>query len=152
MTELRELYQQVILDHNRSPRNFGPLEAANRRQEGYNPLCGDHLHVHLLLDDEGVIEEIHFEGYGCAISKASASLMTEQLKGRSAEEAKAAFASFLELVTGDPAEPVDPMKAGKLAVFAGVREFPMRVKCATLAWHTMKAALDGDAAEPVTTE
>ena len=152
MTELRELYQQVILDHNRSPRNFGPLRNANRRQEGYNPLCGDHLHVHLLLGDEGVIEEIRFEGYGCAISKASASLMTQQLKGRSVEEAKAAFASFLELVTADVSEPVDPVKAGKLAVFAGVREFPMRVKCATLAWHAMKSALDGDAAEPVTTE
>ena len=152
MTELRELYQQIILDHNRRPRNFGPLKAANRRQEGYNPLCGDHLHVYLLLGAGGVIEEIHFDGSGCAISKASASLMTEQLKGRNAEEAKAAFESFHELVTGDPAEPVDPVKAGKLAVFAGVREFPMRVKCATLAWHTMKSALDGDAAEPVTTE
>ena len=152
MTELRELYQQIILDHNRNPRNFGPLETANRRQEGYNPLCGDHLHVYLLLADGGVIEEIHFDGSGCAISKASASLMTEQLKSRSAAEARAAFESFHELVTGDPAEPVDLAKAGKLAVFAGVREFPMRVKCATLAWHTMKAALDGDAAEPVTTE
>ena len=108
--------------------------------------------MHLLLGDEGVIEEIRFEGYGCAISKASASLMTQQLKGRSVEEAKAAFASFLELVTADVSEPVDPVKAGKLAVFAGVREFPMRVKCATLAWHAMKSALDGDAAEPVTTE
>ena len=152
MTELRELYQQIILDHNRSPRNFGPLEQANRHQEGYNPLCGDHLHVYLLLGDEGVIEEIHFDGSGCAISKASASLMTEQLKGRSAEEARAAFESFHDLVTADSDEPVDPVKAGKLVVFAGVREFPMRVKCATLAWHTMKAALDGDAAEPVRTE
>ena len=152
MTELRELYQQIILDHNRSPRNFGPLEQANRHQEGYNPLCGDHLHVYLLLGEEGVIEEIHFDGSGCAISKASASLMTEQLKGRSAEEAMAAFESFHDLVTADPGEPVDPAKAGKLVVFAGVREFPMRVKCATLAWHTMKAALDGDAAEPATTE
>lgn len=151
MTELRELYQQVILDHNRNPRNFGPLEEANRHQEGYNPLCGDHLHVYLLLGEDGVIEDIHFDGSGCAISKASASLMTQQVKGLQADEAKAAFERFRGLVTADADAPVDLEAAGKLAVFAGVREFPMRVKCATLAWHTMKSALDDDA-EPVTTE
>jgi nitrogen fixation NifU-like protein len=152
MSELRELYQQVILDHNRHPHNFGPLETANRHQEGFNPLCGDHLHVYLLLNDDGVIEDIHFDGSGCAISKASASLMTQLLKGRAADEARSRFDSFHEMVTARIDTPVDLETAGKLAVFAGVREFPMRVKCATLAWHTMKSALEGDAQVPVTTE
>jgi nitrogen fixation NifU-like protein len=152
MSELRELYQQVILDHNRHPHNFGPLETANRHQEGFNPLCGDHLHVYLLLNDDGVIEDIHFDGSGCAISKASASLMTQLLKGRTADEARSRFDSFHEMVTAHLDTPVDLETAGKLAVFAGVREFPMRVKCATLAWHTMKAALEGAAHVPVTTE
>lgn len=151
MSELRELYQQVILDHNRSPRNFGKLESANRVQEGFNPLCGDHLQIYLQLDEGGVIEAIQFEGEGCAISKASASLMTSALKGKTAEEAKALFESFHTLVTADLDEVVDRQQVGKLAVFAGVREFPMRIKCATLAWHTMSAALDG-AEEPVSTE
>ena len=151
MSELRELYQQVILDHNRKPHNFGPLEGANRHQEGFNPLCGDHLHVYLQLSADGVIEDIHFDGSGCAISKASASLMTQLLKGKTADEAKAQFDSFHDLVTADTNAPVDREAAGKLAVFAGVREFPMRVKCATLAWHTMKAALEGED-EPVSTE
>lgn len=151
MTELRDLYQQVILDHNRNPKNFGPLEGANRHQEGFNPLCGDHLHVYLILDDDGVIEDIHFDGSGCAISKASASIMTQQLKGKTADEARTVFSGFQDLVTADTDAPVDVEAAGKLAVFAGVREFPMRVKCATLAWHTMKAALE-DACEPITTE
>ena len=151
MSELRELYQQVILDHNKSPRNFGKLERANRRQEGFNPLCGDHLHVYLRVDDDDVIEDIRFEGAGCAISKASASLMTDAVKGRSAAEAEAIFSRFQALVTSDVAAPVDQAQVGKLAVFAGVREFPMRVKCATLAWHTMRSALDQQAV-PTTTE
>ena len=151
MSELRELYQQVILDHNKTPRNFGKLECANREQEGYNPLCGDHLHVYLQVDDGGVIEDIRFEGSGCAISKASASLMTDAVKGRSSEEAEAAFSSFQALVTSDVDSPVDEAQVGKLAVLAGVREFPMRIKCATLAWHTMRAAL-GQQTVPATTE
>ena len=146
MEELRELYQQVILDHNRNPRNFGRIDGANRRQEGYNPLCGDHLHLHLQVaegDGGSVIEDISFEGSGCAISKASASLMTEALKGSSAAAAKQLFERFHNLVTSDPETAVDTGGVGKLAVFAGVREFPMRVKCATLAWHAMIAALEG---------
>ena len=161
MEELRELYQQVILDHNRNPRNFGRIDGANRRQEGYNPLCGDHLQLHLQVGEgggEAVIEDISFEGSGCAISKASASLMTEALKGSSAAEARQLFERFHDLVTADPADAVDTSGVGKLAVFAGVREFPMRVKCATLAWHAMKAALEADegagkgAEQAVTTE
>ena len=146
MSELRELYQQVILDHNKNPRNFGKLENANRTQEGFNPLCGDHLNVHLHLNAEEVIQDIHFEGSGCAIFKASASLMTALLKGKTAREATEVFDQFRALVTADVNAPVDEKKVGKLVVFAGVREFPMRVKCATLAWHTMKAALEDDVA------
>ena len=150
MSELRELYQQIILDHNKNPRNFGKLEKANRVQEGFNPLCGDHLHVYLDLDED-VIQDIHFEGSGCAISKASASLMTALLKGKTRAEAEELFDRFHGLVTADTDASVDLEAYGKLAVFAGVREFPMRVKCATLAWHTMKAALEGDDT-PVSTE
>ena len=150
MSELRELYQQTILDHNKNPRNFGKLEKANRVQEGFNPLCGDHLHVYLDLDED-VIQDIHFEGSGCAISKASASLMTALLKGKTRAEAEELFDRFHGLVTADTDASVDLEAYGKLAVFAGVREFPMRVKCATLAWHTMKAALEGDDT-PVSTE
>jgi nitrogen fixation NifU-like protein len=142
MTELRELYQQIILDHNKNPRNFGKLEGANRVQEGLNPLCGDHLHVYLYLNDDRVIEDIRFEGSGCAISKASASLMSSTLKGQSADDAQKIFDQFHALVTTNDDDIVDMEKMGKLAVFAGVRDFPMRIKCATLAWHTMKAALD----------
>ena len=152
MTELRDLYQQVILDHNRNPHNFGPLPGANRHQEGYNPLCGDHLHVYLRLRDDGVIDDIHFDGSGCAISKASASMMTQLLKGKSADEARSVFDGFHRLVTAATDAPVDLEAAGKLAVFAGVREFPMRVKCATLAWHAMKSALDDGGREPIRTE
>jgi nitrogen fixation NifU-like protein len=151
MDELRELYQQVILDHNKNPRNFGKLEGANRQQEGFNPLCGDHLHVYLQVDDDDVIEDIRFEGAGCAISKASASLMTDAVKGRSSAEAEAVFERFQALVTSDVETPVDQAQVGKLAVFAGVREFPMRVKCATLAWHTMRSALNQQVV-PTTTE
>ena len=150
MTELRELYQQIILDHNKSPRNFGKLDAANRAQEGYNPLCGDHLHVYLHVDG-GKIEDISFEGSGCAISKASASLMTAAVKGKAVTEAVELFEQFREMVTAEVDAPVDDQSLGKMAVFAGVREFPMRVKCATLAWHTMKAAVAEDQS-PVSTE
>ena len=150
MTELRELYQQIILDHNKNPRNFGKIDAANRVREGYNPLCGDHLHVFLHVADD-TIADISFEGSGCAISKASASLMTAALKGKPVPEAVAMFEKFQEMVTAEVDAPVDDQSLGKMAVFAGVREFPMRVKCATLAWHTMKAAVDEDQA-PVSTE
>lgn len=140
MSELRELYQSVILDHNRKPRNFGPLEEADRSADGYNPLCGDKIRVHLALDDD-VVREVRFEGSGCAISKASASLMTEAVKNRSLPDALELFERFHALVTSDPSAPARTESLGKLAVFAGVREFPMRVKCATLAWHTLRAAL-----------
>jgi len=150
MSDLRELYQQVILDHNKNPRNFGALEGANRVQEGYNPLCGDQLQVYLLVNDEGVIEDIQFEGSGCAISKASASIMTETLKGKNETEAQEIFARFHEVVTSDASASYDAESIGKMAVFAGVREFPMRVNFATLAGHTMTSALkSGDS---VTTE
>ncbi len=144
MNDLRDLYQEVILDHNRRPRNFGPLPAANRRAEGNNPLCGDRVTVHLDVAD-GLIRDVAFEGAGCAISTASASLMTETLKGRSVEAARALFRGFHALVTlGTVPESEDGLD--RLAVFSGVREFPMRVKCATLAWHAAMAALDAEAA------
>ena len=143
MDDLRDLYRQLILDHNQSPHNSGVLEGANRSAQGYNPLCGDHLHVHLHLENER-IEDISFEGSGCAISKASASLMTVALKGKGVDEAQALFEQFRDMVMADVAEPVDEEKLGKMAIFSGVREFPMRVKCATLAWHTMKAALENE--------
>ena len=146
-SDLRDLYQEVILDHNKKPRNFGPLSNANRTKEGYNPLCGDRLTVFLVVGD-GVVQEVRFEGTGCAISTASASMMTEALRGKSVEEARELFQKFHEVVTGKVASGDD---LGKLAVFSGVSEFPIRVKCATLPWHTAIAALDGSA-EPVTTE
>ncbi len=142
MDELRELYQEVILDHSKRPRNFGPLPEAEREAKGHNPLCGDKLTVYLSLDN-GTVKNIHFEGAGCAISMASASLMTEMIKGKSAAEARELFMRFHKLLTGN--EPVDMdtiADLDKLAAFAGVREFPIRVKCATLAWHTLAAALD----------
>jgi nitrogen fixation NifU-like protein len=201
MTELSDLYQEVILDHNKRPRNYGRLVGSNRTAEGFNPLCGDHITVHLLFED-GVIRDVAFEGSGCAVSKASASMMTEALKGRTEAEARALFEGFHRLVTGrrdpsaeevgarsgvakdgagrpgtpsgdapragadpggrpGPGQSARPVSAsrndapgpslGKLAVFSGVSEFPMRVKCATLAWHTLKAALEGRA-EAVSTE
>lgn len=149
MDELRELYQQVILDHNKDPKNFGKIEPANRTAEGYNPLCGDRVDLYLQVDD-GVIQDISFQGSGCAISKSSASVMTTVLKGKSIAEAEQLFKKFQKLITGD-AEAVDPEELGKLAIFAGVREFPLRVKCAGLAWHTMLAALKNEGA-PVSTE
>ena len=150
MSELRELYQQVILDHNKAPRNYGKLDHANRQSEGFNPLCGDHLHIFVDLTD-GAIQDIGFEGTGCAISRASASLMTNAIKGKTVADAQRLFEDFHAMITSDRDAPVDQDRLGKLAVFAGVREFPMRVKCATLAWHTLKAALD-QATEAVTLE
>jgi nitrogen fixation NifU-like protein len=153
MADLRDLYQEVVLDHGRRPRNFGPLPDANRHAQGFNPLCGDQLTLHLKIDDNGRIEQARFEGSGCAISTASASLMTEALKGRSADEAQALFAAFHSLLTGDESRPAvtQAPALGKLLVLAGVREFPMRIKCATLAWHTLDAALQ-QVNEPVSTE
>ena len=135
---LQDLYQEVILDHNRRPRNFRVLEGG-RKAEGFNPLCGDRLTVYLRVDD-GVISDVGFQGSGCAISKASASLMTESMKGRSVGEATALFNRFQQMITAQPGSPVDHL--GKLAALAGVRQFPIRVKCASLAWHTLRAALD----------
>jgi nitrogen fixation protein NifU and related proteins len=149
MSDLRELYQEVILDHNRKPRNFGRLEDANHQAEGFNPLCGDRLTLTLKLVN-GVIQDVRFEGAGCAISTASASLMTEALKGKTEQEAQALFEGVHALLTADHgADAAAPL--GKLAVLSGVREFPARVKCATLAWHTLQAALR-DEARPVSTE
>ena len=150
MDEMRELYQDTILDHHKHPRNFKKLETANRSSEGYNPLCGDRITVYLLLNGD-VIEDIAFEGSGCAICTASASVMTEMLKGKNTDVAEEIFGKFHDLVTGDPSETPSTEGLGKIAVFFGVREFPVRVKCATLAWHTMRAALAGKE-ESVTTE
>jgi nitrogen fixation NifU-like protein len=144
---LRDLYQEVILDHNRHPRNFGPLPDANRTAEGHNPLCGDRVVVQLHVEDDHV-QGISFQGSGCAISTASASLMTDALRGKTVEEAHALFHVFHDLLTRGEG---DPEQLGKLAVFSGVREFPIRVKCATLAWHTLEAALD-QKDQPVSTE
>jgi nitrogen fixation protein NifU and related proteins len=140
MGTLSNLYQDMILDHNRSPQNYGPLKSANRRVEGNNPLCGDRLTVWLKVDGER-IEDAKFEGSGCAISKASASLMTAAVKGKSREEAERLFMDFRKLVTG-VLPPEEARTLGKLAVFAGVSEYPVRVKCASLSWHAMKAALN----------
>ncbi len=150
MSDLRDLYQEVILDHSRSPRNRRIPERANRHAEGYNPLCGDRITVYVRVE-HGVVEDAGFEGTGCAISSASASMMTESLRGKTRAEVDALFEKFRDLVTGKS----DPDKAaaelGKLAAFSGVREFPIRVKCASLAWHTVRAALDRKE-EPVSTE
>ncbi len=144
MSDLRELYQETVFDHYRRPRNFGPLEDANRKAVGYNPLCGDKVTLYLRVED-GVIRDASFEGAGCAIATASASLMTESIKGKRAEEAMQLLEEVRKMVTGgEKAE-------GKLQVLAGVREFPERVKCATLPWHTMKAALE-NVEQPVSTQ
>jgi nitrogen fixation protein NifU and related proteins len=140
MSDLRELYQQVILDHNRNPRNFHELPAATRKVEGYNPLCGDHYTIYLDLDGE-TIRDVAFVGSGCAISKASASVMSSVVKGKSRDEADALFERFHRLVTGHSSLSADEL--GKLAAFSGVSEFPARVKCASLAWHTLHTALAG---------
>ena len=151
MSDLIELYQEVILDHNKVPRNYGELAAADHRAEGNNPLCGDRLTVYLVLES-GHIVDIGFSGQGCAISTASASLMTEAVKGKTVDEASTLFEGFREMLTGDPSVPAEAShELGKLAVFSGVREFPIRVKCATLPWHTLRAALRGSG-DAVTTE
>jgi nitrogen fixation NifU-like protein len=149
MSDLRELYQQVILDHYKRPRNFQKLECANCQAEGHNPLCGDQVTVYLHMDGDR-IEDISFQGAGCAISQSAASLMTTVLKGKTKAEAEELFTKFHDMVTGERETP-DPMELGKLAVFCGVSEFPVRVKCASLPWHTMRAALEMQA-QPVTTE
>ena len=149
MSELSELYQQVILDHNKKPRNFRELEGANRTAEGFNPLCGDQLTVYMLLD-EGVVRDLSFVGTGCAISKASASMMTQAVKGRTREEALALFEEFHRMVTGELDEEAEENHLGRLKIFAGVRDYPARVKCASLPWHTMHAALEGE--DSATTE
>lgn len=150
MSDVRDLYQDVILDHGRNPRNFGALEEADATSEGYNPLCGDRLTLYVKLDG-GVVTDVHFTGSGCAISTASASVMTQVLKGKTKDEALELFETFKKLVTAPVDQPMDDSSLGKLAVFAGVREFPVRIKCATLAWHTMAAAL-ADSDDVVTTE
>jgi nitrogen fixation NifU-like protein len=149
MSELRELYQAVVLDHYKKPRNFRVLAGANRSAAGHNPLCGDKVTVYLKVED-GVVKEIGFQGSGCAISTASASMMTESLKGKTLAEAETLFKNFHALVTS-PSGEGSASGLGKLAVFSGVREFPVRVKCATLPWHTLQAALRDDA-NPVSTE
>ena len=141
MSDLRELYQEVLLDHYKRPRNFRKLESPCRHVEGYNPLCGDKVTVYVKLDGD-IVKDVSFEGSGCAISTASASMMTESLKGKTRAEAETLFQAFHELITGNEAE--DGPLLGKLAVFSGVREFPIRVKCASLAWHTFRAALKGE--------
>jgi nitrogen fixation protein NifU and related proteins len=141
MSDLRELYQEVILDHYKRPRNFQKLDGANRQAEGHNPLCGDQITVYLHMEGDR-IRDISFQGAGCAISQSAASLMTTTLKGKTRAEAEELFQKFHALVTGE-GNGADPMELGKLAVFCGVSEFPVRVKCASLPWHTMRAALEG---------
>jgi nitrogen fixation protein NifU and related proteins len=149
MTDLQDLYQELILDHGRRPRNFGKLDDANKTAEGYNPLCGDKIRVYVRVGDD-VVEEIKFEGAGCAISTASASIMTNALKGKTRAESEQLFKAFHDLVTGQQPGPDTP-ELGKLEVFSGVSEFPTRVKCATLSWHTFRAALN-EKDEVVSTE
>ena len=151
-SDLRDLYQETILDHSRKPRNFGPLPAANRKAEGYNPLCGDRANVALALEGD-IIKDVRFQGAGCSIFTASASMMTETVKGKTRPQVEAIFDRFHDLITGDPSQAAQRTapELGKLAVFSGVSEFPVRVKCAALAWHTLKAALEGDPT-PVSTE
>jgi nitrogen fixation NifU-like protein len=141
MPELRDLYQEAILEHSKRPRNYRRLEGANRTAEGFNPLCGDHFKIYLEIGD-GQIRDISFQGSGCAISKASASMMTQALKGKRTEEAEELFQKFHHLVTGKNG--AESNELGKLAAFAGVSEYPVRVKCATLAWHALRAALQGE--------
>ncbi len=153
MSDLQELYQSVILDHNRKPRNFGPLEGATGLAEGKNPLCGDQVEVAVRLEGD-ILADVRFTGHGCAISKASASLMTAAVRGKSRAEADALFEKFHSLVTGRTAEAdITRESLGQLVVFSSVSRFPIRVKCASLAWHTLRAALENDAQDaPITTE
>jgi nitrogen fixation protein NifU and related proteins len=148
MPDLRELYQELILEHSKAPRNYRRLAEANRKAEGYNPLCGDHFTIYVQTSGDS-IQDISFQGSGCAISKASASMMTQSLKGKTRQQAKELFEHFHQTVTG--AKNGDSADLGKLSVFAGVAEFPTRVKCATLAWHTLEAALE-EKQDPVSTE
>jgi nitrogen fixation NifU-like protein len=150
MADLRDLYQEVILEHSKAPRNYRELATANHKAEGFNPLCGDHFTVYLTLEGDA-IRDIAFQGSGCAISKASASMMTQSLKGKTKEDAQKLFENFHKLVTGKANGNGDHPEIGKLAVFSGVSEYPARVKCATLAWHTLQAALEGKQ-EAVSTE
>jgi nitrogen fixation NifU-like protein len=150
MSELDELYQEVILDHNKSPRNYRAMANANRKAEGYNPLCGDHVTVFLDIDN-GVIKDISFQGSGCAISKASASMMTTELKGKSESAAQQMFDEVHKMLTGEGDANSNPEKLGKLAILSGVSKFPARVKCASLAWHTVNSALKGET-QPASTE
>lgn len=138
--ELKELYQQVILDHNKNPRNFREIDPATHTSEGLNPLCGDHVYIYLDVHD-GIIKDISFQGNGCAISKSSASIMTAELKGKTLEQAEHLFQQFHDMVTGKLDDPEQIEQLGKPAIFLGVRDFPVRVKCASLSWHTMHAAL-----------
>jgi nitrogen fixation protein NifU and related proteins len=149
-SDLRDLYQEVVIDHSKKPRNFRKPEGANRSAEGINPLCGDQITLYLKLSGD-VIEDIGFEGQGCAISKASASLMTTALKKKTKAEAEALFERVHSMISEGPSGKVDPQEMGKLAVLSGVWEFPARVKCATLPWHTLRSALDGTGA-PISTE
>jgi len=150
MADLTELYQQTIVEHNRSPRNFKVLDHPTNHAEGNNPLCGDQISLQLRVDG-GMIKEVGFQGSGCAISRSSASLMTSAVMGKTPQEAEQLFRAFHDMVTGGPDAPADPAVLGKLAAFAGVRQFPARVKCANLAWHTLHAALQSDGT-PISTE
>jgi nitrogen fixation NifU-like protein len=149
MTELNDLYQEVILDHNRRPHNFRVIDNPSAKQEGYNPLCGDRLTLYLTLDGD-VIKDVAFQGQGCAISKASASLMTDAVKGKTVAQARDLFEHFHAMITSDTDTEAEDL--GKLSVLAGVREYPTRIKCASLAWHTMKAAVAHEGDAPVSTE
>lgn len=148
--DLRDLYQEMLLDHHKHPRNYKKLENANRHAEGFNPLCGDKVNVYLILRDD-IIEDIAFESAACAICTASTSIMTEMIKGKTLEEVEQLFGRFHDLVTADPGTETDKETLGKLAIFAGVREYPIRIKCATLPWHTMQAAIKRSD-DPTTTE
>lgn len=149
MSELSDLYQEVILDHNKNPRNFREIENADKRADGHNPLCGDRLQVYLSMEDDKV-KDVAFKGSGCAISKASASMMTQAVKGKTKEQADVMFAEFRRMVMGEMDTEREENSLGKLKIFAGVREFPARVKCASLSWHTVHAALAGE--DEVSTE
>jgi nitrogen fixation NifU-like protein len=149
MSELSDLYQEVILDHNKNPRNFREIENADKTADGKNPLCGDALRVYIAMDGD-TVEDVSFKGSGCAISKASASMMTQAVKGKSRDEAETIFDEFHKMVTGELDIETDENHLGKLKIFAGVLEFPARVKCASLSWHTLNAALHGE--EMISTE
>ncbi len=150
MYDLRDLYQEIVVDHSRRPRNFGELEEANRRAEGFNPLCGDQLTIYLKVSDS-VVTDVKFVGTGCAISKASASMMTEEIKGKTLEDIESIFESFRHMVTRKPGEDFDSGDLGDLEILSGVSAYPARIKCATLSWHAMQAALS-DKREAVSTE